>query len=708
MEYSDKRNAHRSSVSRRSFIKNSAGASIAVMSADLTGLSFNYGIGDHSAETIPWYRKVTRWGQTNITEKDPPGYDIPWWRKHWKETGIGGVIINAGGIVAYYPSRIPLHRQAQFLEGRDLFGELCKAAHEDGLAVFARMDSNRAHEEFYRTHPDWFAIDREGKPYRAGDLYVTCINSPYYNEHIPAILTEVSEMYRPEGFTDNSWSGLGRDSICYCENCRKSFREKTGAELPYEKNWNDAVYRKWIKWSYNRRIEIWEMNNRTTRQAGGETCIWSGMNSGSVSNQSRSFRDIREISKRAEIIMLDSQARSDMGGFQQNADTGKLLHGVLGWNKLIPESMAMYQAGRPTFRLAAKPVTEARMWMIEGIAGGIQPWWHYVSASHEDRRIYKTPAALFNWHKANEHYLINRKPFATIGLIWSQENTDFYGREDSEIVTELPYRGISQALIRARIPYIPVNINDIEKEATNLSALILPDIGSLSPKQADDIRNYVNKGGGLFATGDTSLYDEWGDTLEDYRLSDLFNAHTLKRENAGRRKSSSESLHTYLRLIPEMRSLFDGPRANIKTPAGTTRHPALKGFDETDIISFGGALNKIKAGQTATVLMTFIPEFPVYPPETAWMREPVTDIPGLIVSEETGKGRVAFMPADIDRQYAKFNLPDHGNLIANIVRWVSDENIPIKVECRGMVDINMYRQSGRLIIHIVNLTSAGT
>ena len=204
------------------------------------------------------------------------------------------------------------------------------------------------------------------------------------------------------------------------------------------------------------------------------------------------------------------------------------------------------------------------------------------------------------------------------------------------------------------------------------------------------------------------MYDEWGDTLEDYRLSDLFNAHTLKRENAGRRKSSSESLHTYLRLIPEMRSLFDGPRANIKTPAGTTRHPALKGFDETDIISFGGALNKIKAGQTATVLMTSIPEFPVYPPETAWMREPVTDIPGLIVSEETGKGRVAFMPADLDRQYAKFNLPDHGNLIANIVRWVSDENIPIKVECRGMVDINMYRQSGKLIIHIVNLTSAGT
>ena len=130
------------------------------------------------------------------------------------------------------PAKVPLHRQAQFLEGRDLFGDLCRAAHEDGLVVFARMDSNRAHEEFYKAHPDWFAIDAEGKPYKAGELYITCVNSPYYNEHIPAILTEIAKLYHPEGFTDNSWSGLGRDSICYCENCKKSFREKTGKEIP--------------------------------------------------------------------------------------------------------------------------------------------------------------------------------------------------------------------------------------------------------------------------------------------------------------------------------------------------------------------------------------------------------------------------------------------------------------------------------------------
>ncbi|HUX95445.1 MAG TPA: alpha-amylase family protein [Bacteroidales bacterium] len=694
--------------SRRTFIKNAAAASIMLASGDFINLSPINPELNVTSDEIAWFRRVTRWGQTNITEKDPPGYDINWWRKHWKDTNIQGVIINAGGIVAYYPSKIPLHRQARYLGGRDLFGELCNAAHDDGLAVFARMDSNRAHEEFYQAHPDWFAIDLQGNPYKAGELYITCVNSPYYNEHIPSILTEISKLYKPEGFTDNSWSGLGRESICYCDNCKKSFLEKTGGELPKEKNWNNINYRRWIKWNYGRRIEIWELNNRTTKRAGGINCIWSGMNSGSVSGQARSFRDMKEICSRADIIMLDSQARSDTGGFQQNADTGKLIHGLLGWDKLIPESMAMYQAGRPTFRLAAKPVTEARMWMIEGMAGGIQPWWHYVSASHEDRRIYKTAGPVFAWHRRNEKFLINRSPVATVGVVWSQLNTDFYGRDESEVMTELPRRGFTQALIRSRIPYVPVHADHIEYEADKLSLLILPDLGVMTDSQVDAVKKFAEKGGNLIATGETSLYDEWGDLRPDFALADILGAHTTPENSSESRKNASETLHSYLRLLPELRSNYNGPKTNIDPKPGIVRHPVLKGFDETDIISFGGILNPLKLDIGTEVLMTFIPQFPIYPPETAWMREPVTDIPGLIINQTKGNSRVVFLPADIDRQFGRYNLPDHGNLLANIVKWVLNDNIPVSIICPGLIDCNIYQQTGTLILHLVNLTSAGT
>jgi len=701
------------SNSRRSFLKKVAAATITITNADIISFAAkNPSMQKESPSGIPWYRRVTRWGQTNITEKDPVQYDITWWRKHWKETNVQGIIINAGGIVAYYPTKIPLHKPAQYLGGRDLFGDLCHAAHEDGIAVFARMDSNRAAEEFYKAHPDWFAVDSEGKPYKAGELFITCVNSPYYNEHIPAILTETSKLYKPEGFTDNSWSGLGRDTICYCENCKKSFLSKNGKELPKGRNWDDPTYREWIQWNYDRRLEIWDLNNKTTKAAGGNDCIWSGMNSGTVGGQSRSFRDYKEICKRADIIMLDSQSRSDASGFQQNSDTGKLIHGILGWDKLIPESMAMYQAGRPTFRLAAKPVQEGRMWMLEGIAGGIQPWWHYVAATHEDRRIYHTPGPVFSWHKSNEEFLINRIPIATVGVVWSQQNSDFYGREESDLLVDQPWRGITEALIRDRIPYLPVNADYIDRDASKFSVLILPNFGSITDSQVEMIRRFVKGGGGLIATGESTLYNESGDYRPDYALGDLFGTHTdnQHKTNSGRtlRRTASETLHTYLRLTPELRKNVDGPHAGIEPDITGKRHDILQGFEETDILSYGGMLESIVTEPKTEVLMTFIPQFPIYPPETSWMREPKTDIPGLIINTLPSQSRIAFMPADIDRQFGRYNLPDHGNLLANIIRWASKDTIPLKIEGPGLAEYNIYSQPGRLILHIVNLTSAGT
>lgn len=708
---------------RRTFLGQAATAAAILAGKDIMSVR-GPSSGGKAAEqdAIPWYRRVKRWGQTNITERDPGQYDLAWWRGHWKKTRVQGIIVNAGGIVAYYPSKVPWHRQAQYLGGRDLFGDICRAAHEDGLAVFARMDSNRAHEEFYKAHPGWFAVDSSGKPYKAGDLFVTCVNGPYYDEHIPAILTEIAETYHPEGFTDNSWSGLSRDSICYCENCKRRFRDKTGMDLPARKDWDDPAYRQWIRWSYGRRIEIWELNNRTTRLAGGTQCIWSGMNSGSISDQSWSLRDFKEICSRADILMLDNQARSDSGGFQSNSFTGKLAHGLLGWDKLAPESMAMYQAGRPTFRVAAKPLPEARMWMIEGVAGGIQPWWHYVGAYHEDGRIYKTAAPFFEWHAANEHYLVNRQPVASVGVVWSQHNVDFYGRDDAETLVDEPLRGVTQALIRARIPFIPVHADHIQREGSRLAAFVLPNLGILTKGQADALRQFTAKGGGILASGETSLYGEWGDRLPDYGLADLFAVHAtdqnMSEAGAGRVsprglrqrvvEQAEETRHTYLRLTPELRGSSDGPR-NGKEPAATgTRHPVLRGLEETDIISFGGTLGPSNVDPGAEILLTFIPEFPIYPPETAWMRVPKTGIPGLVLRTSPGGGRIAFMPADIDRRYARYNLPDHGTLVSNLVRWVSKDDVPLVVEGRGLVDCNIYRQQDATIIHIVNLTSAGT
>ncbi len=631
----------------------------------------------------PWYTRTVRWGQTNITEKDPDRYDIPLWRAHWKKTAVQGVIINAGGIVAYYPSKYPLQHRAEFLHDRDLYGELAKAAHDDGLVVIARMDSNRTTEDFFKAHPDWFARQADGNPYRADDAqpkYVTCVNSPYYDEYLPAVLTEIITRSHPEGFADNSWSGLNRDNICYCENCARKFHDKTGNALPRRTDWKDPAYRAWIDWNYARRIEIWDLNNRATKAAGGNDCLWFGMNSGSISSQSRSFRDCKAIFERAPMVFLDHQARG-VNGFEENCDTGKIVHGVLGWDKLAPESMAMYQSARNSFRLSSKPAAEAHMWMIEGFAGGIQPWWHHIGAWHEDRRMYETAGPLMKWYETNEQYLINRKPLANVGIVWSQRNTDFYGQDRAAELTDAPYRGFVQAMLRARIPYIPLHIDHIAREAANLKVLILPNIAVMTAAQCDAVRKFASAGGTVIATGVTSLYDEMGDPRADYGLADLFGAHRTG-DAAAERAAALQTVHSYLRV--------------------DSKHPAVYGFEGTGILPFGGLLPSLRTDPGVTVPLTFIPAFPIYPPETSWMREPKTDIPGLVI-----KGRTAFLPADLDRRYNRDSLPDHADVLANLVRWAAGGALPLRVQAHGLFDCSLYTQENRVIVHVVNLTATG-
>ncbi len=665
-----------------------------------------------AALNVPWYRRIYRWGQTNITEYDPIRYDVDWWRRHWRRTRVQGVIINAGGIVAYYPSRFPLHHRAEFLGDRDLYGELVAAARAEGLVVLARMDSNRAYSPLYNEHPDWFARNAEGQPYREGDLYVACIHGPYYEQFLPAILREIVDRSAPDGVTDNSWSGLDRGRICFCQSCQRGFAAATGMALPRRHDWGDPAYQKWVVWNYARRTAIWDLNNGVTREAGGGHCLWIGMNGSDIVSQASRFRDYQAICKRAEIIMLDSQARSNTRGFQANGEAGKLIHGLLGWNKLIPESTALYQAGQPSFRVASKPEPEVRLWAVEGFAGTIQPWWHHIGAYHEDRRQYRTAEPLFRWHEANQEYLVDREPVATVGVVWSQRCVDFYGRDAPDERLVLPTRGITQALLRARIPFVMVAADHVARDAASLRVLILPNVGALSDEQCRSLRAFVAGGGGLIATGESSRYDEWGDPRPDFGLADLFGAHATGVHHGSSRGTPDSgqqpwSAHSYLRLHPSLRAASDGPRAPDEPPAGTARHPALRGFEETDLLPFGGRLEVVQPAQGTSVLLTYVPPFPIFPPETAWMRHTETSVPALLTREEEAGARVAYI-ADLDRCFGRDNLPDHADLLANLVRWVAHDDLPLVVHGPGMLDCHLYRQPGRLILHVVNLTNAGT
>jgi hypothetical protein len=356
----------------------------------------------------------------------------------------------------------------------------------------------------------------------------------------------------------------------------------------------------------------------------------------------------------------------------------------MGWDRAIPESMPMYQmSGQRSFRLSAKPAAEAHLWMAAGFAGGIQPWWHHIGAYHEDRRAYQTAAPMMRWFQQNEEAMFNRRPLARVGIVWSQRNVDFYGRDNASLVTEAPVEGIVLALIHARIPYVFVHADDLAIQSANLDLLILPDLGIMSDSQCSAVKAFVERGGGLIASGRTSLYDENGGLREDFALAALLGVH---------RKGSLQSTrtsyqHSYLRI--------ENPR-----------HTVLSGFEDTNILPYGGNVDSLSVEPGRSVVLTFIPPFPIFPPESSFMNPDRTDQPGLVLGEP-GKGRVAYLAADIDRRFSQEQLPDHARLLKNIAEWALHGQQFIRVDGPGFCGVYPYAQSDSTVVHLLNWNFAG-
>ena len=671
-----------------------------------------------TSSRIPWYRRVRRWSQLNFTAEDITDMDLSFWREYWQATRTQGVILTAGGHVAFYPSEVPDQRVAPQLNGRDFFGEVARAAREDGMEVVARL-SLRGSQELLAKHPEWAARDVAGKPTQQA-----CMNGGYFYDYGAAIVREVGRRYKPSGFTLSGWGASY--ALCYCDVCTTLFRTATGREVPRARNWDDPVYRRWMEWNDERVIALWDYSNRVAREAGGPDCLWVGQFVGSTP-----YRNMKALTERSPFTMSDHQTAEDESGLAESSAYVKAVQGLSNWEKPAAVATAFYGP-----RLNSPAPAQTAMWMYGGMAAGAAQWWNIIGAYSEDKARFAILPPLLQWHERNEAYLFNRRPLANVGMMWSDTNNIFYGRESFEGRVVEPYRGMVDALTRARIPFRPVHIDQLDRDAKELACIILPDLAAMSDEQIAAVVRFAKRGGGVLATGNTSLCDRYGTPRKDYGLAQLFGASspgaTLVRETPGMSKDMAHQMQSkimldggiyfaesavkgigapqsLLRLLPSLRRAAYGPHRADEPPVrpGETRHPALSGFSQTDLMYFGGALRPTQVSADAQVLLTYVPAVRNQNPEDVVFEVKQTDVPGLVV-RETGEGaRIAFLPADLDRRFAVEHVPAHGDLIANLVRWTARDQMPVVIEGEGLFDCNAYWQPSRIILHVSNLNNPG-
>jgi hypothetical protein len=210
--------------------------------------------------------------------------------------------------------------------------------------------------------------------------------------------------------------------------------------------------------------------------------------------------------------------------------------------------------------------------------------------------------------------------------------------------------------------------------------LVLANTAMLSDGSIDALKGFVQSGGGLVATFETSRYDETGKRRVDFGLADLFGVH------ADGDKVLGPLGHSYMRL--EGTDIFGDS------------------FEGTAILPNTRYLAPVRPSGQAQTPLWLIPAYPVYPPETSWTETRKADTP-LAYFRPVGKGRVVYFPGDLAATYGAAHLPDHGRLLARAVRWAATDAVVARVEGPGQVDFSLYEQPGekRLVGFLVNLTN---
>jgi hypothetical protein len=90
--------------------------------------------------------------------------------------------------------------------------------------------------------------------------------------------------------------------------------------------------------------------------------------------------------------------------------------------------------------------------------------------------------------------------------------------------------------------------------------------------------------------------------------------------------------------------------------------------------------------------------------EHVYPLQPDTDIRELYL-RESGKGRVAYIPWDIDRTFWNIMAVDHGKLLRNVFNWALNENPVVEVKGKGILDITTWEQERSITVHLVNFTN---
>lgn len=618
-----------------------------------------------------WYKSATRWTQLTLAEDDPIRFDPAFWVDVFKRTQSNATCISAGGYVAYYPSKVPLHYVSKFLGDTDPFGALVEGARQLGMHVMARVDPHAIHQDAADAHPEWVMVDRAGNRMRHWafpDVWVTCAYSDYNFKFMPEVLREITANYDIDAIFANRWQGHG---VCYCDACRTDFRAASGHELPLTNSLDDPAWLAWGAWrrtKLSRMVVEWDEAMKAIKP---HTSFIPNM--GSVSLMEF---DLPIIEKYCPFLCVDDQGRQGTEPVWMSGRNGKRMRATFRDRPaILITSIGPEEAYRWKDAVTLGP--EIQAWIDSGTTQGLLSWFTKFNGVVPDERWIAPVADSFALHARLEPALAGTVPTAEIAILdptTTLRHYDHASRRDAE-AHDL---GFYQALIEARLPFEMLSDAAMTPERMDqYKVLILANSTCLSQEQAEAIKAYVSRGGSLVVAHETGTRTPANEPRQNPLLADLL-GYKVNRPVRGPVKN------TYVALNGE--------------------HPITRGFDGAARIMGGTQLIGVDAAPDTVQPFLYVPDFPDLPMEEVYPRHEPKGA-AVIAREHEGGGRTVYIPWNVGAIFWEVLAGDHARLIANSVHWALGKRPDVELEGRGVVDLSVREGEGTLLVLVNNLTN---
>ncbi|WP_312427054.1 alpha-amylase family protein [Lacrimispora sp.] len=611
-----------------------------------------------------WWKEPMRVIQFNLQVKDTNRMNPVKIARETEEMAGNVVVMNVGGIYAWYDSKVKYHHINEYLpKDKDLLKALIEEFHKKDIKFVARFDFSITDDTTYLEKPQWFARHKDKSPYYRGEkrmgnwsLFLnTCATGGYRNEEVAVpVMNEVIDNYDIDGIFFNAPFA----SACFCERCQEKYFKKYGKPMPdnaeeFEDGWlsqctkdNIAVIYKAIK---AKREDI-------------PMILYYNPSSAKSKSFGRFDRDsIYDRYETADLICTESQNVLSNG----INEIPEIIHPIFAMKSGQTEDGSLLPFGiihscpGMDWRHVGLPEAEYLSWMCQ-VPASRGVIWHSLTGYNDtitDKRIIRAVTEADQMIKKSENDMKGAVSKAEVLLLCNGTQAT---------------RGWSEALVKSHIQFDLMHKYRMNGDKMKQYPVVIAPEGFLSYEGIPALlEEYVKDGGNLIAEN------------TDYESS-VNNSLLLgvkKEINVGEFLNAS-----YLRFEEEGLAL-------------------KKGMD-TDKVAFRGVVSYCTPAGSAKTLATLVPPFSPLdvagaPPERSSIPTPNTDIP-LCILNSFGKGKVFFLPFSLNALITGYKMPDHYQLISNAIDSLLGDRREIEVNVPSAVQVSMYEKAGQILVHFVN------